>query len=514
MRIFKLVPALVLVVLVAGCASTGHRGSDESASERRAPRGTRLGKAEALYREALDHYVQDRWDEASEALADAVVLLDAADAAGDDEVLRGELRGKVTYFLGVIGRSSPTWQALEGAEPARTDTIPVAVSHASAPPEACLPPISVVQNERVEKWLHYFQGRGRGEMSKWLSRAGKYRPMIDTKLGENGLPRELFYLAMIESGLNPKAYSSAHASGMWQFMASRGRQYGLRVDYWIDERRDPEKATEAACAYLKDLYEMLGSWELALAGYNAGEGRVVRARRNRPSCPDYWCLDLPRETEDFVPKFMAAVLIGSDPEAFGFEKPSPQAPLAYDTIEVSEAIDLGAVAKACGTTTDEIKQLNPALRRSCTAPRDGSFQSSTLRLPAGSGASTLAAVASLPPDKRAGLERHEIRKGETLSSIAAHYDSSVDAIMSANGIRNASRIQAGQEIVIPVGQTASDDQDRARAPKTVTYTVKKGDTISSIARRHGKDAKDLLKWNGLTWKSRIYPGDRIKILGA
>ncbi len=391
----------------------------------------------------------------------------------------------------------------------------MAVTHASPAQEVCAPalPITVVRNERVEKWLRYFQGRGRDEMTRWLSRAGKYRPMIDAIIAENGLPPELFYLSMIESGLNPRAYSPAHASGMWQFIESRGRQYGLRVDWWTDERRDPEKSARAACAYLKDLRELLGSWELALAGYNAGEGRVLRAQRKHPSCPDYWCLDLPRETEDFVPKFMAAVIIGSDRKAFGFGDCAPAAPLAYDTIEVREAIDLEAVAKACGTTVDEIKQLNPALKRWCTPPPSGErHASSALRVPRGTGDTAVAAIAQLPADERASWQRHEVKKGDTISELAARYGTSVSAIMSVNDIRDARRICAGQDLVIPVGHYVADE-DAAPAPKrTTTYTVKRGDTITAIARRHGKDPKDLLRWNGLTWSSRIYPGDRIKVL--
>jgi membrane-bound lytic murein transglycosylase D len=507
-------PAVLLGVLIAaGCSST--RPQDPALTASRNISGDPIVTVETLYREALDLYIRDRCDEAGAVLAAAAAALDAAAASDDPDGLRTAWRSKIDYFQGVLAGRGADWVRSETAEPARTDTLAVAVTHASPAQEVCAPasPITVVRNERVEKWLRYFQGRGRDEMTRWLSRAGKYRPMIDGVLAENGLPPELFYLSMIESGLNPKAYSCAHASGMWQFIESRGRQYGLRVDWWMDERRDPEKAARAAAAYLKDLHELLGSWELALAGYNAGEGRVLRAQRKHPSCPDYWCLDLPRETEDFVPKFMAAVIIGSDPQAFGFGECQAAAPLAYDTIEVRDALDLGAVAKACGTTTDEIKQLNPALKRWCTPPPGGEGHVSTaLRVPVGTGETCLAVIAQLPPDERASWQRHEVRKGDTLSELAARYGTSVSAIMSVNEIRDARRIHVGENIVIPVGHYVPDENDAPAAKRTITYTVKKGDTISSIARRHGKDPKDLLRWNGLTWNSSIYPGDRIKVL--
>lgn len=507
--------ALFLGLLMAvGCSSTRPRDADPTVGRRVSD--DPIAAVEALYRDALDLYIRDRCAEAGAVLDEAAAALDAAGPApdGTDE-LRAAWRSKIDYFIGVLAGRGAEWVRSKTVEPARTDTLAVAVTHTSPAQELCASPvpITVVRNERVEKWLRYFQGRGRDEMARWLSREGKYRPMIDSTLAEYGLPRELFYLSMIESGLNPKAYSSAHASGMWQFIESRGRQYGLRVDWWMDERRDPEKATRAACAYLKDLRELLGSWELALAGYNSGEGRVLRAQRKHPSCPDYWCLDLPRETEDFVPKFMAAVIIGSDPGAFGFGACTPAAPLAYDTIEVREAIDLDAVAKACGATTDEIKQLNPALKRWCTPPPAGKEHASTaLRVPPGAGRTALAAIASLPPDERASWQKHEIRKGDTLSELAARYGTSVSAIMSVNDIRDPRRIHAGENLVIPVGHYVPDEDVAPAAKKTVTYTVKKGDTITAIARRHGKDPKDLLRWNGLTWSSCIYPGDRIKVL--
>ena len=233
----------------------------------------------------------------------------------------------------------------------------------------------------------------------------------------------------------------------------------------------------------------------------------LRAQRKRPSCPDYWCLDLPRETENFVPKFMAALMIGSSPEEYGFTPVTIGEPLAYDSIEVVDAVDLQVIADATGSTYDEIKKLNPALRRWCTPP---SSSPTTVRVPVGTGQVCLAAIDSIPPEERVSWRRHRISRGETLSGIAKAYGTSVSAITSVNDIRNPHSIRCGSYIVIPIGP-GSDNIDYADASATVSYRVRRGDTISSIARKHGKSTRDVLRWNGLGWNSRIYPGDVIKI---
>jgi membrane-bound lytic murein transglycosylase D len=459
-----------------------------------------LEAADAAYREALDHYVVDRREEAVDFLERALLALDAIDPVTEDALTSAaSLESRIYYFLNALGETD---RAIVHRR-ARVDTATVGVG-AGARPVATTIPLHV--NDRVEKWLDYFQGKGRREMQRWLGRSGRYRPMIESILEEEGLPSELFYLAVIESGLNPNAYSRAHACGMWQFISSRARLHGLRVDWWVDERRDPEKSTRAAADYLKELYGMFGCWELALAGYNSGEGRVARAQKKRPSCEDYWCLDLPRETENFVPKFIAATLIGQDPEAYGFSPPKKAAPLSYDSIEISEATDLSVVADAASVPADEIKALNPAIRRWCTAP-DG--PPTVVRVPRGTGPRCLAAVASIPESQRVTWRRHRVSRGETLSEIASHYGTSVRGILSVNDIRNPHRIHPGDYVVIPIGPSAPPGT--ADFGDTVVYTVSRGDTITSIARRFGKRTKDVLRWNGLGWNSRIYPGDVITI---
>ncbi|MFH1502485.1 MAG: transglycosylase SLT domain-containing protein [Candidatus Eisenbacteria bacterium] len=501
---------VVVAALVAGCAGKGaHVAGLDAAQEAVGPTTAAavdsLELAEARYREALSHYVSDEWDEAIPLLERALACLDATHPKVDNlRHARESLRSRVLHFL----RTAPGYELPD--RPVEVEDHVVEAVRADvldAAQDSDIPPVEIITNSRVEKWLDYFTGKGRKDMERWLSRTGRYRPMIERELDSARLPRELFYLAMIESGLNPNAYSRAHAAGMWQFISSRARMYGLRVDWWVDERRDPLKATRAACAYLGDLYEMFGSWELALAGYNSGEGRVSKAQSRRPSCPDYWCLDLPRETENFVPKFLAVVMIGSDPEAYGFTDYELETPLEQETIEVSDATDITFIAEAVGTSQDEIEKLNPALRRWCTPPSD---EPVTVNVPPGTGNRCMVALASVPESERVTWRRHKIRSGENLSIIAEGYGTSVGAILQVNSIRNPNRIRAGDHLIIPVGP-GSDGTQYASAGESISHRVSRGDTVSSIARRYGKRTADVLAWNGLGWNSRIYPGDVITI---
>lgn len=500
-RFIRITTLIALVGLAAGCStSVPNAGDIVSETTSAGSPADSLGRAEELYRDALGHYVLDEWSEAASLLERASSTLERARPdTPSDRADAASLTKRIDYFLEIVG--APV-ESVERTEPAavRRDTTLVAVTDVPSASRAVIEPVI---NPRVEKWLEYFQGRGRAEMSRWLSRSSKYRPMIERILAEHDLPSELFYLAMIESGLNPRAYSRAHASGMWQFISSSARMHGLRVDWWVDERRDPEKATRAACSYLRVLHDMFGCWELALAGYNSGEGRVERARRRRPGCVDYWCLDLPRETENFVPKFMAALIIGSDPERYGFTDCRPEPPLEYDTIVVEGAYDLDVIARVAGTSVETIRDLNPALRRWCTAPSSGP---TALRVPVGTGDRTFAGLGAIPDEERVSWQRHRIARGETLWDIARAYGTSVHAIASTNSISNPSRIRAGEYLVIPVGAVASSG-----GGGYVEYVVRRGDTISSIARRHGQSTREVLETNGLSWRSRIYPGDRIRI---
>ncbi len=312
--------------------------------------------------------------------------------------------------------------------------------------------IPVELNDQVQEFIREFQGPLRDHFVVWLSRAARYVPRMREILVRAGLPADTVYLALIESGFNPEAYSRARAAGQWQFIASTGRLFGLRSDFWVDERRDPEAATRAAAAYLEELHAQLGSWYLAWAGYNAGAGTILRAIR-RQKTTDFWRLGhgrtLRRETKGYVPKLIAAALIAKQPRAFGFDDVTPRPPLVYEEIEVPPLIDLDVIARAAGTSVAELHALNPALRRFCTPPSsDGAPW--RLRVPPGTKAAVRAALERLPaPPARLSFGVHRVKAGETLARIARDAGVTPEAIARMNGLRGK-RLRPGRELVIPL----------------------------------------------------------------
>ena len=237
--------------------------------------------------------------------------------------------------------------------------------------------IPIVINAKVEQFIQYFQTSGKKVFSNWLARSEKYIPFMKNLLKGNGLPEDLVYMALIESGFNPYAYSRSKASGPWQFIYLTGKRYGLNLNWWVDERRDPEKSTIAATKYLKDLYDMFECWYLAAAGYNAGEGKIANAMK-RYRTEDFWELSkynyLKQETKDYVPQMIAAALIAKDPEKYGFADIEYQEPLQYEKVRVPAVIDLRLIAKACEISVDELKDLNPELLRWCTPPDSPDYE--------------------------------------------------------------------------------------------------------------------------------------------
>jgi peptidoglycan lytic transglycosylase D len=319
-------------------------------------------------------------------------------------------------------------------------------------------PVSI--NPQVQYFLDRFTGARREVVNLWVGRSGRYLGMIREVLKSRGLPEELAYTAMIESGFNPMAVSRVGAKGMWQFMAGTARRYGLRVDQWIDERLDPEKSTAAAASYLKDLYTMFGSWALAQAAYNAGEVKVSRAIRATGSS-DFWTLaktnHLRTETKDFVPAIHAATLIAQNPSQYGFEFVEADPP-GVETVVVPPSTDLRRLAARTGITIAALKSLNPVLVRAVTPPG----KPWKLKVPAGTQGNVVAALAP-PPSRR-------------------------PAAASARG--GVTRVKASGEDV---------------------HVVRPRDTVSSIAKRYGVAVADVLRWNRLEDQARIRPGDRLRI---
>jgi len=314
--------------------------------------------------------------------------------------------------------------------------------------------IPVVENERVRYFIELFRERERAFFSRALARSGKYLPMMVAILREEGLPEDLVYLSLIESGFSPRAYSRAKAAGPWQFIRGTGLRYGLKIDGWVDERRDPVKATRAAAAYLKDLHSQFGEWFLAAAAYNAGERRVEKAIR-RLRTEDFWHLSqkryLKRETRNYVPKFIAATLIARNPEKYGFGDIVYESPVDHDEVTITGALKLETAARLAQSTTEAIKELNPALRRDYTPPNEEGF---VLRVPAGKGEIFAQAYETLPESEKKAKVRivtHKVRRGETLASIARRYRQKVTQLMEMNNLKSR-RLRVGQELIIAFGE--------------------------------------------------------------
>ncbi len=307
---------------------------------------------------------------------------------------------------------------------------------------------AVESHHRVRFFVEGFCGRMRDFFERALARSGKYRSMMAEILRSEGLPDKLVYLALIESGFSTHAYSHAQALGPWQFMRATALQYGLAINAWVDERRDPVLSTRAAAAYLKDLHEKFGEWFLAAAAYNAGEGRVGTALQ-RSKTNDYWLLRQERkhlklETRDYVPKFVAAALIARQPERYGFEEISYEAPMEYDEVTVTEPLRLETVARLANTEVDTIKELNPALLRNFTPPMDGGFR---LRLPLGSQADFLMGYEQLTGPDKIKVSIHRVKKGELLARIAKKYNVAPKQLVKENSLKSQ-RLHPGQELII------------------------------------------------------------------
>ncbi|HEX7918843.1 MAG TPA: LysM peptidoglycan-binding domain-containing protein, partial [Gemmatimonadales bacterium] len=396
---------------------------------------------------------------------------------------------------------------------------------------------SFLSHERVQYYLDFFQGPARERFGAWLQRMPRYEPMIRARLARQGLPGDLLYLALIESGFSNAATSRARAVGMWQFMPSTGRQYGLRVDRWVDERRDPVKATDAAARHLDDLRERFGSLYLAAAAYNAGGGKVSKGLRRLGDGPEedlgedeltsdstffllYDTRYLRRETKDYVPKLIAAALIAKEPEKYGFPRPEALPPFAYDSIVVPDATGLDVVARLAGTDVAVLRDLNPQFLRLITPPGSRAI----VRLPVGTGESTRVAYAELPANRRVTFKEHVVRSGETLGGIGRKYGVSVADIRSATRNIAPTRLRLNMTLIMPVSPafdpravaaTEAPSQRRrgavAQRSGATWHTVRRGESWWSIAQRYGVRTGDLLTWNDAGPREKLRIGQRIRV---
>lgn len=368
--------------------------------------------------------------------------------------------------------------------------------------------------EEVDRWIRSFQGREARQFREALRRMGPYRRMVEEEIRERGLPLSLAYLPIVESWYSPTAVSWVGAAGLWQFMPPTARGMGLRVNRLTDERRDPYRATPMALDFLSQLREQFGSWFLALAAYNGGPGRLERIlRRRAPKENGHDGLflgvrsDLPRETRDFVPRFLAAAIVGMNPELYGFDDVDPHGPLRFDEVEVPDATSLDVVAQAAGVDQEAIEDLNPQLLRGLTP----AGVSTRLRVPEGRGEIFTQAYAQIPPEERITFVEHRVESGETLTHIARYYSVSVGDLRAANPRVEPRRMQVGQRIIVPRAPSVRRSLGGANRTDVRVYRVRAGDTLSAIAVRHRVRVTDLLRWNDLSHSSIIRPGDEVRI---
>ena len=368
-------------------------------------------------------------------------------------------------------------------------------------------------NERVMQEIYYMTTTARGFITRSLSRKTAYDSLIYTKLAQKRMPRDLIYLALVESGFNVKAYSRAKAAGMWQFIPETGIRYGLDVDFWVDMRRNPELATDAALSYLSALYAEFGDWLLSMAAYNCGEGRIRRLIREKKADSTwgdrpvtYWDLQLPQETMHYVPRILAAMVIGHFPDHYDVAINKRHLP-AYDTVTVYDSFSLDEIAKFLKVPEDTLRTLNMELTMWCTPPNRDAY---LLRLPYGTRASFVQNYDRMEKNGFSSWRQHKVRKGESLGNIAQQYGVRVAEIQRANEMKKNARLKVGRTLLIPV-KVAPRRSTGKKPSKVRTYIVQLGDNLASISRRFGVSQESLRVWNNIEPGYNVKKGDTIYV---
>jgi membrane-bound lytic murein transglycosylase D len=371
----------------------------------------------------------------------------------------------------------------------------------------------------VLQYLHYFRQtkRGQATMATGLRRAGRYLALARRIFAEEGVPLDIVWLAQAESNWRPHARSWAAAQGIWQFVSWRGNQYGLRQNAWMDERSGIDQPTRAAARYLRFLHDRFLNWELAMAAYNCGEGRVDRAIA---ACgyADFWYLYrhrlLPRETRNYVPIILAIMLVAKEPEKYGFGQIQPDPPIQYDVVKVDNAIDLRLVAEITNTPYEAIEELNPELKRGVTPPG----MAYNLRLPVGTDDQLIAVLNRIPESQRDSWRVMHAKAGDTLAAIADQHQVSVEELAQVNGLEVAALLESGRPLVIPTDAPRAPIRGRIsdvsiqlarRSTIRTVITVRPGDTLSRIAARYGLSVRELARLNKLSTKSQLRPGQKL-----
>jgi membrane-bound lytic murein transglycosylase D len=375
----------------------------------------------------------------------------------------------------------------------------------------------VVLNKQVEMYLHFFQNGFRDQFAHWLQRSAAYMPMMEAALAEAGLPKDLVYLAMIESGYNPLACSRSMAVGLWQFMEGTGIQYNLDIDKFIDERRDPEKSTQAAVAFLADLYKEFGDWHLAVAAYNGGPGKI-RNGLNKYGVDNFWDLAskdyLALETKRYVPKLIAALIIAKQPEKFGFTQLAYHTPPRYDVITVGPGMELEAVALITNSSLEKIKQLNHELRQNRIPPNLTEYE---IKIPYATASVAMKNMPRLHSTVTTAYKTHKIAKKDTLSSICSLYDVNKTTLLKANNLRSGT-LNSGQNLRIPYNtisyQLLPDTIAKTKAANRdnlVMHQVKQGETVSRISKLYNVPPELIMSWNNLKNVKSVKSGQQLAL---
>jgi len=361
--------------------------------------------------------------------------------------------------------------------------------------------LPLMMTDQVAGYINYFSTRGRPTLEHALTRAGQYQDMIQRVLKDEGVPQDLIYLAQAESGFHPLALSHSGARGIWQFMASRAKGYGLQRNWWVDDRQDPEKATRAAARHLKDLFNQFGDWYLAMAAYNSGPGTVQSAVK-RTGYADFWELYrrnvLPKETRNYVPIILAVTIMAKNPGQYGLDELVREKPVPYDAVKIDYPVDLRLVAECVDVSAADLQDLNPSLLR-MTTPRDQEFE---LHLPVGSKEKFLGAIAVIPPDMRVWWRYHKVVQGDTIASLARTYRTTVKAIAEANNLEDQV-LETDSKLIIPIapGRHAAGEDIVAYSRHATRYKVRKNDTVATVADNFGVPPTMVRRWNRLKGNS-------------
>ena len=469
-----------------------------------------LAGVQKEHQEALANFKAGKLEQAKQHYDRAFeLMLKAPPEVSSDERVKQEF-DKVLEEVNSPEMASlqQTENADQKAEPAPIDEVnevtppvdPNVKAKAEAEVKSTHSDLPLMLTDQVAGYINFFSGRGRGVLERGLARSGRYHAMIQTTLAQEGVPLDLIYLAQAESGFHPQALSRSGARGLWQFMASRGRGYGLQRNYFIDERQDPEKATRAAARHLKDLYNQFGDWYLAMAAYNSGPGTVQQAVK-RTGYADFWELYsrnvLPKETRNYVPIIVAVTIMAKNPGQYGLDDITFETPVPYETVKLDYPVDLRLVAQCIDMPVSDLQDLNPSLLRLIT-PKNQPFD---LRLPAGTKGKYLAAIEPIPPNMRLWWRYHKVAAGDTVASVARLYRVSAKSIMQENSMSEDAELSPDGKLLIPFAPNKNPEDGSRYARRATRYRVRRGDTVETVAENFGVAPSMVRRWNHLRGNS-------------